>query len=275
MIFIERTIHITNNQASIEEPIVLYKGDKNIELQFMIKNNPFKYKSGVSVTYGQLVIKRPSADPIFSEIAKLSSGKVLFVVSGDMIDELSELGSYDFQIRLINTDKTSRGTIPPITAGIIIKEPLCEEESEGVNYSVVNKAKATTGETLDVFNDNGDYIKTEWKDGDLITDSKLNKIEDALYQINDDNATKDYVNQGLAMKADSNHNHNDIYYTQEEIDAKIQSGIDLSDYATKTEVYQGLSEKAELTHNHDDIYATKEDIGNINSILDNINGKVI
>ena len=274
MIFIERTINIKNNQASIEEPIVLYKGDKNIELQFMIKNNPFKYKSGVSVTYGQLVIKRPSADPIFSEIAKLSSGKVLFVVSGDMIDELSELGSYDFQIRLINTDKTSRGTIPPITAGIIIKEPLCEEESEGVNYSVVNKAKATTGETLDVFNDNGDYIKTEWKNGDIITDSRLNKIENALYEINDDNATEDYVNQGLAMKSDVNHIH-DNYATEEFVRTAIENIQLGDDYATKTEVYQGLSEKAELNHNHDDIYATKEEIGNINTILDEINGKVI
>lgn len=209
MIYIERTIEISNNEAKIynseaktysneerkEEPVVLYKGDRNIEIQFTIKNNPFKYKSGVDVTYGQLIIKRPGTDPIFSDVAKMSNSRVLFAVTGDMIDELAELGNYDFQIRLLNTDKTSRGTLPPVTAGIVIKEPICEEEP--VNDNVVNYSKAAKGEILDVFDEEGNYIRTEWKDGDIITDSKLNKIEDALYDINANSATKDYVDNVL------------------------------------------------------------------------------
>lgn len=182
MIYIERTINISDNSASIEEPVILYKGDRNIEVQFIINNSPFKYKSGIDLTYGQLVIKRPNTDPIFSDVAKLSSGKVLFTITGDMIDELAELGNYDFQVRLLNSDKTSRATLPPVYAGILIKEPVCEED--GVNYASVNYTKAATGETLDVFDDNGDYIRTDWANGDLITDSKLNKIEAALYEIN-------------------------------------------------------------------------------------------
>ena len=239
MIFIERTINIKNNQASIEEPIVLYKGDKNIELQFTINNNPFKYKSGVSVTYGQLVIKRPSADPIFSEIAKLSSGKVLFVVTGDMIDELHEVGDYDFQIRLINADKTSRATIPSVTAGIIIKEPLCEDPDNiaTVNESTVNDAIVpASDEILDVFNRYGEYIKTAWKDGDTITDAKLNKIEDALYEINA---------------------------------KEVSVEVDLSHLATK----EDLLNKADIDHIHDD-YATKtyvdDMLGDIESLLGGI-----
>lgn len=182
MIYIERTINISDNSASIEEPVILYKGDRNIEVQFIINNSPFKYRTGIDLTYGQLVIKRPNTDPIFSEPAKLSSGKVLFVITGEMIDDLIELGDYDFQIRLLNADKTSRATLPPVSAGILIKEPVCEED--GVNYASVNYTKAATGETLDVFDDNGDYIRTDWANGDLITDSKLNKIEAALYEIN-------------------------------------------------------------------------------------------
>ena len=182
MIYIERTINISDNSAVIEEPVILYKGDRNIEVQFIINNSPFKYKSGIDLTYGQLVIKRPNTDPIFSDVAKLSSGKVLFTITGDMIDELAELGNYDFQVRLLNSDKTSRATLPPVYAGILIKEPVCEED--GVNYASVGYTKAATGETLDVFDDNGDYIKTTWTNGDIITDSKLNKIEAALYEIN-------------------------------------------------------------------------------------------
>jgi hypothetical protein len=257
LIYIERTIEIKKNNAKIEEPIILYKGDRNIEIQFTIENNPFKYRSGVDLTYGQLVIKRPEADPIFSDVAKLSNGKVLFVVSGDMIDDLTELGNYDFQIRLINSDKTSRGTLPPVFAGIIIKAPVCEED--GVNYSVVNYSKAFSGETLEVFDENGDYIKTTWSNGDIITDSKLNKIEDALYEINNDEVdlsnyyTETEINGLLSGKADKNHIH-DNYANKEHNHTGYLTAIP-NEYITETE----LNAKGYLTeHQSLEGYATKE-----------------
>ena len=150
MIYIERKISINNNAATIEEPIILYKGDKNVEVNFIIENSPYKHRAGIETTYGQLVIKRPNSAPIFSDVAKVSNGKVLFIVSGDMIDELEELGSYDFQIRLINADMTSRATLPPVTGGIVIKEPICEEAT--VNTANVNNtenASVISGEPVD------------------------------------------------------------------------------------------------------------------------------
>lgn len=182
MIYIERKININNNAATIEEPIILYKGDKNVEVNFIIENNPYKHRAGIETTYGQLVIKRPSSAPIFSDVAKVSNGKVLFIVSGDMIDELEELGSYDFQIRLINADMTSRATLPPVTGGIVIKEPICEEAT--VNTANVNNtenAGVISGEPVDLFDEEGHYIKTVWKSGDIITDVRLNRVEDAIY----------------------------------------------------------------------------------------------
>jgi hypothetical protein len=237
MIYIERTINIEDNSAYIEEPVILYKGDRNIEVQFTINNNPFKYKAGIDLTYGQLVIKRPTTDPIFSDVAKLSSGKVLFVITGEMIDELVELGNYDFQVRLLNADKTSRATLPPVTAGILIKEPVCEEE--GVNYSLTGYSRAATGEVLDVFDENGDYIKTTWVHGDLITDSKLNKIENALYEINE----KDVDLTGYATKEDleTKANAADVY-TKDET-------------ATKTQINAALAGKSDAKHNHDEKYS--------------------
>jgi hypothetical protein len=182
MIYIERKISINNNAATIEEPIILYKGDKNVEVNFIIENSPYKHRAGIETTYGQLVIKRPSSAPIFSDVAKVSNGKVLFIVSGDMIDELEELGSYDFQIRLINADMTSRATLPPVTGGIVIKEPICEEAT--VNTANVNNtenASVISGEPVDLFDEEGHYIKTVWKSGDIITDVRLNRVEDAIY----------------------------------------------------------------------------------------------
>ena len=264
MIYIERTIEIKKNNAKIEEPIILYKGDRNIEIQFTIENNPFKYRSGVDLTYGQLVIKRPEADPIFSDVAKLSNSKVLFVVSGDMIDDLTELGNYDFQIRLINSDKTSRGTLPPVFAGIIIKAPVCEEE--GVNYSVVNYSKAATGETLDVFDENGDYIKTTWISGDIITDSRLNKIENALYEINNDEVdlsnyyTETEINGLLSGKADVTHNHDTIYYRKYLVDAKINA-LSIDSYAKLEDLITWANLKADKNHTHEG-YATETFVTN-------------
>ena len=206
MIFVDRTITIKKNQAKIKEPIVLYKGDMNIELQFTIENNPFKYKPGMDVTYGQLIIKRPNAEPIFSEPAKMSSSRVLFIVTGDMIDGLDvdgnytdEMGAYDFQIQLLNTDQTSRGSLPPVTGGIIIKEPLCEPAA--ASRAAVNSRSTfvmrANNDNDELFDIDGNYMRNTWVSGDIITDAKLNRVEEALYQINDsvptDYATEMYV----------------------------------------------------------------------------------
>ena len=187
MIYIERTITIgndknSNQSAQIDSPVVLYKGDKNVEVNFIIENSPYKHRAGLETTYGQLVIKRPKTAPIFSDVAKVSNGKVLFIITGDMIDELVELGNYDFQIRLINADKTSRATLPPVTGGISIKEPLCEEATANTaNANNTENAGVMQGEPVDLFDEEGHYIKTVWKAGDLITDVRLNRVEDAIY----------------------------------------------------------------------------------------------
>ena len=205
MIYIERTITISNvidrrtkvnNQsAAIDNPVILYKGDKNVEVNFIIENSPYKHRAGLETTYGQLIIKRPNSAPIFSDVAKVSSGKVLFIITGDMIDELTELGNYDFQIRLINADKTSRATLPPVYSGIVIKEPICEETT--LNNSRINDGSTITYSmrTTDVFDDSGAYNMLNWRDGDVITDAKMNHIDTAIYEINDTKASSDHTHE--------------------------------------------------------------------------------
>lgn len=203
MIYIERTITIGNNKnsnqsAQIDSPVVLYKGDKNVEVNFIIENSPYKHRAGLETTYGQLVIKRPKTAPIFSDVAKISNGKVLFIITGDMIDELVELGNYDFQIRLINADKTSRATLPPVTGGISIKEPLCEEATANTaNANNTENASVMQGEPVDLFDEEGHYIKTVWKAGDLITDVRLNRVEDAIYAMTELVGDIDSVLRGI------------------------------------------------------------------------------
>ena len=250
MIYIKRNITVNNDISSIEKPVILYKGDKNVELQFNIKGNPFKFSDESEVAYAQLIIQRPDeeAGPIVSEVFKYESNTVVFVITGDMIDELKELGSYTAQIRLFNSNRTSRVTLPPIKSGIVISEPIYEEDyQEGevgkgtVDYSIVSHQD----EFLDIFDEYGDYCKINWMSGDLITDSRLNHIEDALYDINSvarnvsvdlsDYATTESVNTALEEKADKDHTH-DEYATTEYVGNKyVSNGAleqTLSDYAT-------------------------------------------
>ena len=65
---------------------------------------------------------------------------------------------------------------------------------------------------METFNSNGSYNKTDWKNGDTITADKLNKIEDALYEINaadTDFVTTMDLNNALVYKANANHSHSE------------------------------------------------------------------
>lgn len=211
MIFTESTIKISNNVSKMDSTIVLYRGDKNVEIRFTILQSPFKYSNTVATnviestnaSYGQLVIKTPNdKPPIFSEVSATKEGTVLFTITKEMIDEIEELGVYTFQIRLMDENKQSRVTIPPVENGIEIKEPIAIEDDNTTNVvglAKANYAVATSSDTdTPTFDDNGKYNKTNWNDGDIITNVSLNKIEDGIYTTNENvTATKKYVDDGI------------------------------------------------------------------------------
>lgn len=211
MIFTESTIKISNNVSKMDSTIVLYRGDKNVEIRFTILQSPFKYSNTVATnviestnaSYGQLVIKTPNdKPPIFSEVSATKEGTVLFTITKEMIDEIEELGVYTFQIRLMDENKQSRVTIPPVENGIEIKEPIAIEDDNTTNVvglAKANYAVATLSDAdIPTFDDNGKYNKTNWNDGDIITNASLNKIEDGIYTTNENvTATKKYVDDGI------------------------------------------------------------------------------
>ena len=207
MIFTESTIKISNNVSKMDSTIVLYRGDKNVEIRFTILQSPFKYSNTVATnviestnaSFGQLVIKTPNdKPPIFSDVSATKEGTVLFTITKEMIDEIEEVGVYTFQIRLLDENKQSRVTIPPVENGIEIKEPIAIEDDNTTNVVGLAKANYAVVTSSDVdtptFDDNGKYNKTNWNDGDIITNTSLNKIEDGIYTTNENvTATKKYV----------------------------------------------------------------------------------
>lgn len=214
MIFTESTIKISNNVSKMDSTIVLYRGDKNVEIRFTILQSPFKYSNTVATnviestnaSYGQLVIKTPNdKPPIFSEVSATKEGTVLFTITKEMIDEIEELGVYTFQIRLMDENKQSRVTIPPVENGIEIKEPIAIEDDNTTNVVGLAKANYAVATLSDVdtptFDDNGKYNKTNWNDGDIITNASLNKIEDGIYTTNENvTATKKYVDDNILLE---------------------------------------------------------------------------
>ena len=137
MIFTEKTIKVTNGKSQINDPVILYRGDRNIKLRFRIVDCPYTYSKTVyniiettEASYAQLVIQPPNNSlPIFSDIAATEDGYVTFIITGEMIDEISEIGSYTFQIRLLDDEQYSEITIPEVVGGIEIREPIAIEDT--------------------------------------------------------------------------------------------------------------------------------------------------
>lgn len=132
MIYTERLVTIKDSGASIDSVVVLYRGDKDVEIIFKIVDSKFKFNKGnvidnTQAAYCQLAILNPNGSNVYSEITACDEGKVTFMMTGEMMDELSEIGKYSFHIRLYDDDQSSRVTLPPVMDGIEVREPLINE----------------------------------------------------------------------------------------------------------------------------------------------------
>ena len=214
MIFTERKITVNKGQSTIDRPVILYRGDYEVEIRFTIVDTDFKYINGNNnnatekASHAQLAILGPDGTNVFSDISVCTGGQVAFVLTKEMIDELSEVGKYSFQIRLFDYYRESRVSIPPVEYGIEVREPVASEDhTNAVDNSMVGYSIAKTSVLDDpvgpTFDGNGQYNKTDWETGDRISESKLNKIEDAIDQINQ-NEKNDVA--ALDKKVNSNYN---------------------------------------------------------------------
>lgn len=138
MIYTTAKVTVKNYQATIDKPIVLYRGDRNVEIQFEILESLYRqYKIdgsnvilNLDASYGQLVVQKPDYTHILGDIVPTQEGRVIFTMPAELIDETIEVGAYTFQIRLYNEDQTSRVTLPPVIDGIDIVEPIASEDTE-------------------------------------------------------------------------------------------------------------------------------------------------
>ena len=251
MIVTNRKITIGIDKSTIDEPVVLYRGDYEVEIRFTLDDSKFKFLSGVNVietdkpSYAQLAILRPDADNIFSDITRCSEGIVSFILTKEMIDQINEVGVYSFHIRLFDYNKSSRVTIPPVEYGIEVREPIASEDHSYltnkalVDYAITKASSLTIDKVGNTFDNNNNYNKTEWYTGERITKDKLNKVEDAIYKIN-----QNEINNTLSINKKLTSNFNvlnstkaDKQYVDESIvKAQLSGGtVDTSNFVFQSE----------------------------------------
>ena len=184
MIYTNVTVKIHNNgTASANTRVLLYRGDREVEIQFSLVGNPFVVERSA---FAQLIITRTKGGPIFTNISAVKDSKVILTITEDNIDEMTEIGFYNFQIRLFDDDMSARVTLPPIENGLEVREPIADDNAATIGYAMINYSRLARAEILDepTFDEYDEYNRTFWQDGDYITDVKMNKIEDAIYTIN-------------------------------------------------------------------------------------------
>ena len=286
MIFTDRTVTVRKGASSIDDTIVLYRGDKEVEIRFTLsESSPFRFGSGAEpniiekteAAYGQLIIKRPNDLPaVFSEIAPTNEGKIVFTITAEMIDEITEVGNYTFQIRLLDESRNSRATLPEVANGIEIREPIATEDvstTNEVGAATVGYAVTTADTPEDTYDIQSNYNKTTWGTGDRITAAKLNKIEAGIDEVNQKVASGGYTHPathpasmitGLSTVATSG-DYNDLT-NKPTIPTRTSELTNNSDFVDSAFVSQKIAE-ASLSGGEVDLsgYVTKG-VGNASQI---------
>lgn len=178
---------VSKNTAKLDEEIFLYKNDRNIKLLIEIVDNKYRYESDdlsnllvkYKASYAQVKWYKNAEVKKEFPIQATDDGKVVFVIEGELINEDTELGDYDLQLRLLNESQESIRSLPIIKGAVHILKPLFEEgDIATVNSAVADVSMLSLdGAPIDTYNSDGTYNQTNWANGDIIASVKLNKLE--------------------------------------------------------------------------------------------------
>lgn len=197
MIYTTRIININGSTATIDEDIYLFKQDSNIELKFIINDTRFTFQTVESSNviessnayYFRVKLLNPYGKTINFPIQEVTDNYIVLLITGELIDEDTEVGDYTIQIRLYDKDKNSKLTLPAIANCIHIQQPIFSEiEENTVDTAAIDTASVMMSDEgeLPVVDSTGKYIPTLWDTGDTISKAKINHIEKGILQAHTD-----------------------------------------------------------------------------------------
>lgn len=178
----EYVLIIESSKSILNEQMFISKHDKGIDILFKIIDNPSLKLSKHKYVYSDIVLVDIFNNEIVSDITPVVENRVLFTINENIISQMKEYGKYDVHIRLF--DDRGRGTkLPPFSITYeetVVSEKLLQIAETG-NTSIDNSKIFKLGVDIPVYNSDGSYNRTIWVAGDIITDSKMNQIEEAIY----------------------------------------------------------------------------------------------
>ena len=185
----KRIIHLNNGTAILNEDIYLGIKDKAVEVLFELEGFSFNDGNLSGITSAKVMVKKPNGERYDGSFDSLRNDMIVWNINQELIDELKEVGSHDIQIVL--TDGTSEITLPIIYQQVHVFNSLAifSGNNSDVNSSTVNQGHIATGDDVDIFTSKKGYNATTWVNNDTITDGKLNKIENALSYIMDNDVS--------------------------------------------------------------------------------------
>ena len=212
----KRVIHLNNGTAILNEDIYLGIKDKAVEILFELEGFSFNDGNLSGITSAKIMVKKPNGERYNTSFVSLRNEMIVWNIDQELIDELIEVGNYDIQIVL--TDGTSEITLPIIHQQVHVFNSLAinNGNNSDINSSTVNQGHIATGDDVDIFTSTKGYNATTWVNNDTITDGKLNKIENALsYIMDNDVSFISPVNNILTLKEEK------LQYAQISSDTKI------------------------------------------------------
>ena len=188
MIYKQCVLTIANNTATLDEDIYLYRLDKNVELYFTIVNNKYKFDksdlnniiSMTNASYFQMRLYKDAEVKYTFTIQPTDKGQAILTITDDLIDDPIEVGDYDFQISLLDADKSSMISMPIARQQLHVCEPLVDITNKAGSAVLGLSQLDTTGEIVDAFDENGNYIRKVHVNGEIISAELFNKWETAL-----------------------------------------------------------------------------------------------
>lgn len=283
MIYKKCVMTIDKNKATLDEDIYLYRLDKNIELYFTIVNNKYRFNKSdmnniiliTNASFFQVRLYKNAEIKYTFAIQPTDGGQAILTITDDLIDDPIEVGDYDFQISLLDEEKTSMISMPIVSKQLHVCEPLVSDDAT-MGKAILGLSKLATGEIKNAFDSEGNYIREIHQDGDILSASIINKFEEALdtntkaikngtgtsyddteiktdiNTIKTDLGTEELTTTAKTVKGAVNEvaaqykdiayktviENNKLYLVKSD-GTKLDGGTDLSKYVTKDELTQG------------------------------------
>ena len=181
----EYTIVIDKGESKLNDDLEIYTNDVGVSIYFNILNSPYIKLSNQTDLYAKVVLRDKLGNSTESNVVPVVNNIVIFTLDNKIMNSLTETGKYQLYI-VIMDDKRNKKVLPPINMTLVETDLLLNElETSSIGATINETAIENYGNELILFNLDGTYNRTLWVVGDIITTSKMNKIEKAISKLTD------------------------------------------------------------------------------------------